>query len=91
MPLTANVLYVSNKLDYVFNLEKCFVVEQVQCYNGDALALVLTDDTIECPSQLVYIQSPMKVLESAVSAKTVNLLHSKMHNIVKLYNENFAG
>ncbi|AAP29891.1 unknown [Choristoneura fumiferana multiple nucleopolyhedrovirus] len=96
MPLTANVLYVSNKLDYVFNLEKCIVVEQLQCYNGDSLALVLTNDTIKCPSQLVHTKdtfenSRLELLESAVcSAQTVKLLHSKMYNIVKLYDDNFA-
>ncbi|AHD25528.1 ac117 [Choristoneura murinana nucleopolyhedrovirus] len=96
MALTANVLYVSNKLDYVFNLEKCFVVKLLQCYNGDSLALVLTSDTIKCPSHLVYTKdtltkSHLEVLESATfSEQTFNLLYWKMHNIVKSYNDKFA-
>ncbi|AGR57077.1 hypothetical protein [Choristoneura rosaceana nucleopolyhedrovirus] len=96
MFLTANVLYVSNKLDYVFNLEKCFVVEQLQCYNGDSLVLVLINDTIKCSSQLVHTKNTfekahLEILESVkFSVENVVLLRSKIHRIVKLYNEKFG-
>nr|UIX56165.1 HycuOrf-37 hypothetical protein [Hyphantria cunea nucleopolyhedrovirus]UIX56311.1 HycuOrf-37 hypothetical protein [Hyphantria cunea nucleopolyhedrovirus] len=96
MPPTATVLYVSNKLDYVFNLQKCFLVEQLQCYNQDSLALVLTNDTIKCPSEIVHTKDTfekvqLEVLESAeLSAEIVNLFRLKMHYIVNEYNVNFA-
>lgn len=97
MSLTANVLYVSNKLDdYIFNLNKCFVVEHFYCYNLDSLVLVLTKGKIECPSELVYTKNTfdttqLELLESAdFSVEIVDLFRKKIQHIINRYNENFA-
>ncbi|AAC59116.1 unknown [Orgyia pseudotsugata multiple nucleopolyhedrovirus] len=96
MPLTANVLYVSNKLDFVFDLQKCFVVEQLQCYNRDSLALVVTSDSVSCPSELVHTKdtferSQLELLEKAeFSVQIVDHLRLKIRHIVNKYNETFA-
>lgn len=92
MPLTANVLYVSDKLNSEFDMQKCVVVEQLRCFNRDALALVLTADRIRCASEIVRFEgAQVELLESAeFSWEAVGLLRQKMRLIVDQYDEDFA-
>ncbi|QDL57029.1 hypothetical protein QKQ66_gp048 [Dione juno nucleopolyhedrovirus] len=92
MLLTASVLYVSYKVN--LNLHNCIVVEQLQCYNRDSLALVLTSDAatqLVCTIGEAFEKTQIQVLESVeFSVETVRSLRLKMHHIVRQYNENFA-